>query len=406
MVDPTSPLLLIELNEDCLIKLFEYCGIETLLTLCDVCRMLRDLISTKVLPRVKEYDCCLYCDGEQSKKIIENIGPNLRRLHIKSYEFFRKESYMLYLQDFAMNIGENIREMTLILPDFPVQLIDILASTFKCLESLKICTRYNKRKSDIDFRTACPNLLHFYMGMETAFTANRQTWCRLESFALGDNCHKSITKLTLFEFMSNNPQLKRLKISTRDGVWKIQDIIDRLPYLEQWTIMHDGGDFKADLHLVDDFERLTDLRIMRIPTTKFDEIVTELPKCRKLRHLKLQACNSSMAIFKPNQPHIFELAHRLKKLETFEISYCRLDDALVLEFIQAATGLKELHIHNCWLELTEELIQNIIRVRLSLNLGKDAEPLRICDDKELFSEVTQIRYVSNDGNSISIKKSR
>lgn len=389
-----SPLLLIELNVDCLLKLFEYCGIETLMTLSDVCRMLRVLIVDKVLPKVKEYECCIYCDGERSKKIICHIGPYLRRLDIKCYEFFRKENYISYLQDFSINIGENIREMTLILPDFPAELIEILAPSFKCLQSLKICTRHNKQKNDIDFRAACPNLLHFYLGMETPFTANMQTWCRLESFALGDNCHKSITKSTLLQFMSNNPQLKRLKISTRDGVWKIQDIIDRLPKLEQWTIMHDGGSLRAELHLLDDFKRLIDLRIMRVPTENFDEIVSVLPKCRKLRHLKLQACNSSKAVYKPNQAHIFDLAHRLKHLETFEISYCRLDEALVLEFIQAAAGLKELHIHNCWLELTEEFIQNIIRVRSSLNLGKDAEPLRICDDKELFSDVSSVRCVS------------
>lgn len=395
MVDPTSPLLLIELNEDCLLKLFEYCGVETLLALCDVCRMFRALITTKVLPRVKEYDCCLYCDGDRSKRIIKHIGPYLKRLDIKCYEFFRKENYLSYLEDFSFNIGENIREMTLILPDFPVQLIEVLAPSFKCLESLKICTRYNKQKNDIDFRATCPNLLHFYMGMEIPFEANTQTWNRLESFSFGDNCHKSISKTTLLEFLSNNSQLKRLKISTRDGVWKISDIIDRLKNLEQWTIMHDGGNFKTDLHLLDDFESLIDLRIMRIPTASFDAIVAELPKCRRLRHLKLQACNSSMAVFKPNQSHIFALAHRLKHLETFEISYCRLDEALVLEFIQVATVLKELHIHNCWLELTEEFIQDIVRVRLSLNLAKNAEPLRICDDKELFSEVSQIRCVSN-----------
>lgn len=388
-----SPLLLIELNDDCLLKLLEYCGIETLMTLCDVCQMLRALIFNKILPRLKEYECCIYCDGEQSKKIIKNIGPYLRRLDIKCSEFFRKENYVSYLQNFAINIGENIREMTLILPDFPAELIEILASSLKCIESLKICTRHNKRKNDFDFRVACPNLLHFYMGMETSFTANVKTWCRLESFALGDNCHKSITKSTLFQFMSNNPQLKRLKISTRDGVWSIQDIIDRLPNLEQWTIMHDGGILRAELHLLDDFKSLIDLRIMRIPTENFDAIVTVLPKCRKLRHLKLQACNSK-AEFKPNQAHIFDLAHRLKHLETFEISYCILDEALVLEFIQAAAGLKELHMHNCWLELTEELIQKIVRVRSPLNLGKDAEPLKICDDRELFPEVSSIRCVS------------
>lgn len=394
MVESAAPLLLTDLNEDCLLKLFEYCGIETLLTLCDVCQMLRDLIITTVLPKVKEYDCCLYCDGDRSKKIIKTIGPYLTRLDIKCYEFFRKENYESYLKDFAVNIGENIREMTLILPDFPSGLIDILAPSFKRLESLKICTRYNKQKNDIDFRAACPNLLHFYMGMETTFAANTGKWGRLESFSMGDNCHKSITKTTLLEFMSNNPQLKRLKISTRDGVWKISDVIDRLPNLEQWTIMHDGGDFKADVHFLDDFKHLVDLRIMRIPTVNFDAIVAELPKCRKLRHLKLQACNSSMAVFRPNQSHIFGLAHRLKHLESFEISYCRLDSSLVLEFIQVAVGLKELHIHNCWVELTEEFIQNIISIRLSLKLGKDAEPLKICDDKELFSEVSHIRSVS------------
>lgn len=386
---------LTNLNEDCLLKLLEYFSVETLLTLCDVCQMLRDIICARVLPKVKEYDCCLYCDGERSKRIIRSIGPYLRRLDVRVSHAFFQGNYMSYLRNYAVNIGDNIREMTLILPDFPAELIDVLAPVFKCLESLKICTQHNRHNNDINFRAVCPNLLHFYMGIEMKFEQNTQTWCRLESFALGDDCYKRIKKATLLKFMSNNPQLKRLKISTRDGIWKIQDIIDRLPHLEQWTIMHDDGDFKADLHLLNDFERLIDLRIMRISTKEFDAIAAVLPKCRKLHHLKLQACNSAMEVFKPNQQNIFALAHSLKHLETFEISYCKLDESLVLEFIQVAAELKELHIHCGGIELTEEFIKNIIRVRFPLTIGKDAQPLRICDDKELISEVSQIRCVSN-----------
>lgn len=387
---------LTDLNSDCLLKLFEYCDLETLSALAEVCRTLGDLIGAEIFPKHREFECYFY-SGEhvqRQMKLLGNVGPHLHKLVIRISCDLERENYLPFFKYVASCIGQGIRELEIMSPILPADLIAVLRPVFHRLESLNVnCTDTSDYDYNIDCCSMCPNLLHLQMQGDMSFIPNAEPWPKLESLALGDN--EFVSDETMHRFLTNNPQVKRLKVSTFNADLLIEDVVEALPNLEQWIIFKNNSDLLAsNATLLQRLKRLSDLKILRIHEDDFNGIVDALAKCTELRHLKIQVEHEGYEeyLFEPDERSIIAVAAELRKLETFDISCCKLKESFVCDFIKfAPASLRELHLHNCEVSLTASSIRRIAHVISLRKSGEDTvTPFKICAERELGDELNAV----------------
>lgn len=388
---------LTDLNSDCLLKIFEYCDLEMLSSLADVCEILRTIIRSEIFPKFRQFECGFYGRVHVKKpmKLISNIGQYLQKLTICIACDLDQENYIPFFKYIVSWIGHDIRELIITSPVLPADLIAVLRPVFSRLESLKVCCENNDFDYNIDFCSMCPNLLHLQMQGDMSFLPNAEPWPKLESLALGDN--EFICNETIERFLANNPQVKRLKVSTFNADVLIEEVVESLPGLEQWVIFQDNSDLLAsNAILLQKLKQLNDLKILRIYSDEFNGIVKALGKCAKLRHLKIQAYSEGYeeSLFKPDQQNILSVAGELQELETLDISCCKLTESFVIDLIKfARADLKELHLHNCEVCLTGHFIRRIAQVISLRTSGNDVQALKICAPEHLFEDIDAVRAV-------------
>lgn len=388
-------LTLTDMNSDCLAELFEYCDLETLSSLADVCEILRGIIRSEMFPKFRQFEFSF--DGcervEKPKKLISNIGPYLHKLTIRISCDLEHENYIPFFKYIVSWIGHDIRELIISSPVLPADLIAVFRPVFSRLESLKVSCENIDFDYNIDCCSMCPNLLHLQMQGDMSFLPNAEPWPKLESLALGDN--EFICNATMRRFLANNSQVKRLKVSTFNADLLIEEVVESLPNLEQWVIFQNNSDLLAsNAVLLQQLKRLFDLKILRIHTDEFNGIVTALAKCAKLRHLKIQAYHEGYEerLFKPDHKNILAVVGELQDLETFDISCCQLSETFVIDLIKfARAGLKELHLHNCGFILTGPLIRRIAQVISLRTNGDDVQALKICGEKYAVSAIRRLK---------------
>lgn len=387
-------LTLTDLNADCLLKVFKCCDLETLTSLVEVCRTFRDIIRAEVFPKFRQLE--FYYDGSdhvEQKKFVSNIGPYIHELSIRITCDVEESNYIPFFKYVVSWIGPNIRVLNLSSPTLPPDLISILRPIFARLESLKIsCTDNIDFDYNVDCCSMCPNLLHLHMQGDSTFIPNAEPWAKLESLALGDN--EFTCNQTLERFLANNPQVKRLKVSTFNADLLIEEVVAALPNLEQWVIYGNNSDLLAsNAGQLQRLKQLTDLKILRIHSDEFNGIVRALAKCTELRHLKVQSYHEGYeeSLFKPDEQNILTVVGELRKLETFDISRCTLSESSVIDFIKFAPDeLQELHLHNCEVTLTGPMIRRIAEVISLRKVDEDAKAFKICAELPLEEDLTTV----------------
>ena len=206
-----------KLNEDCLLHVFRFLDLDSLVNVADVCRMFNRLSHQHCFPRIRKYTVrndddpkftlaklwrTLLCIGSHItdlsydvdydeydgpghtskflRVIAQNVGPNIRRAH------------------FSFNLDKDNRTQT-------------LAPILRELESLVIEDRLEGSSYDIDFQTLCPKLIEFTVNMDMPCVACCKPWPSLRSLSVKNN--NSITTTTLISFIKQNPQLTCLEFA-------------------------------------------------------------------------------------------------------------------------------------------------------------------------------------------------
>lgn len=375
----STELNLVDLNTDCLRKVLKCCDLLTLSHLADVCTILRDLIRTEFFPKHTNFLCNFIDHDADQKRQLKSVGPYLRKLEIGVVGFPKSSVYIPFFKCISSCIGMDIREFTLSSPTISPDLIDCFRSVFERLESLKVkCWNVNINY-DFHFHLMCPNLLHLHVeGNMTLIPPapfhrlESLNWCTKQKF-LGERCTR------IANIFRSNPQLKSLKICTYDIDEVIDESVEFLPNLERLIIFGSFG--LIDQHVADlaNFKRLSNLKLLQISRSDFNDVVKALTKCVQLKHLKIEVTaiiyrRAPVNFINPDRD-ILTVAAALKQLETFSISCCQLNATFVSDFVTSAPiGFKELHLHNCGVELTDVAKQlQIHRKRV-----RDAEPFKIC----------------------------
>lgn len=369
---------LYDLNDDCLISIFDECDVETLLSLSDTCRRFKELIIKFNFPKVHTYVCELFDDNKlnSTRRIINSIGKYLKELtfdirhHMESYDEDESDTYLPLLKEFAKDIGDNLRKFCLDVERVPNNWIVALSPIFAHLEILIIQTNNDHSDYDFDVCSISPKLKHLRIQGDYPMEENCQKWNCLESVSIGDN--ECLCSDTIVRLMSLNPQIKRFKVAAFNCDLHVGDIAEHLPNLEELVIFQNDSDLSGStVHQLQRLKKLRNLRLMRIYPDEYDAILAGLPALSLVRALKIQLSTDYYDEIRYSKEHLISIARNIENLEEFSISNCPIDAKTVLDFVQFADNMKILHIHYCTIEVNIDLIREIGQLRLKSKKGKN-----------------------------------
>lgn len=291
---------------------------------------------------------------EECVEKLNSIGENLIELEIhdasNSLEFY---------QVITRFVGEKIRKFSLFREDMSEELLQTLEPVLQHLEEFELHIIEDCNDA-LELHARCPNLKRLHIQWNTPFTYTGN-WTQLEQFTLGDN--EFISDEQFREFMQNNPQLKKLKIGCFNCDVQLEEIAQYLINLEELIIFQNYSNLTADnileLQKLPQLKRLT----LRNIANDFEDIARIATEFNELIELQLQAESEPCmdAEYFDLTPHrLYDIAQGMQKLQVFGISYCKLETETLLNFLQLAENLQEIHIHSCDFELTTDTINAII----------------------------------------------
>lgn len=351
---------LLDLNENCLEHVFNYCDAQTIVSLSKVCKRFNAVVTSIHLPKQTKFIADPSIDEEECVEILNCIGQYLIELEIhdafNSLEFY---------QVIGRSVGEQIRKFTLFRENMSEELLQTLEPVLQHLDELELHIIEDCNDA-MELRARCPNLRRLHIQWNTPFTLTEH-WPQLEQFTLGDN--EFIGEEQFREFIQNNAQLKKLKIGCFNCDVQLEDIAQYLINLEELTIFQNYSNLSPDSIL--ELQQLTHLKrlILRSVANDFEEIAKNATKLNGLIEIQLQAeFESCMDVeyFEPNPQFLTDIALEMPQIQVFGISYCKLKNETILEFLQTAENLREIHIHSCDFELEADTINAIIEGRKAI----------------------------------------
>lgn len=355
---------LLDLNDDCLEHVFNFCDIDTIVNLSKVCKRLNALIARVQFPKQTTFTCTIrsYECEERVCEILNYIGKYLTELKIcQTSEIF------LFYRFLGHSIGDRIRKLSIVSPHISEMSLQAIEPVLLNLDELELrIANTDISDDDLDLQSRCPNLRRLHIQWDTSFIQNSGHWLNLERLSLGDN--EYIVDDTFCDFMENNPQLRQLKIGAFNCNVRLHDIANYLVNLERLVAFQNYSDLSAKRILV--LKRMKSLRrliLRNVEQVDFEAMVSNATKLNQLIELQIQTefdqCSDVDEIFEPKQQTIVNVAIEMPQLQVFGISFCKLKDQTVVEFLRIAENLKEIHIHDCDFLLSPDNINAIINVR-------------------------------------------
>lgn len=296
------------LNDDCLLDIFKYLDLETLVELRNVCRRFRNLLNIYHFPKVKAHTIFVYhASVNVIRKTMKCIGPHLEHLYLRYHKCMRSPTNYIGHEHIErstykilQNIGSNLLKLTVRKP--PGQ--------HPCIKFLRmfvpIFCQITYLEWDVKFdcctiqhlRELCPYL-------ETLLLTKRIFTCKYRHQSECLLHWPSLKNIEVFQYMAaldlpcqrffeqfiqQNPQLQQLKLTNvnNDLFRVITEYSVNLKYLEMFQHFD-----LCDIHTestLDLLHNLTNLKvfIVREKKTEFVNDVENQIKClRNIKHLEL-----------------------------------------------------------------------------------------------------------------------
>lgn len=385
----------LDLNDDCLEHVFDYCNVEAIVSISKTCKRLNAMMTHTLFPKQTTFSCTIssYACEEKVFEILDCVGKYLIELKIcQTSEIF------LFYRFLGRSIGDRVRKLSIVTPHISETSLQAIEPVLWRLEELELrITNTDINDDDLDLQSRCPNLKRLHIQWDTSFMRNTGNWQQLEELSLGDN--EYIVDETFTEFMQNNPQLRKLKIGAFNCDVRLKDVANHLANLEQLVLFQNYSDLSADSIL--ELQRLTHLKrliLRNVESDDFEGIVNNATKLSGLIELRIQAqfdqCSED-DIFEPKQQNIIGIALEMPQLQVFGISFAKLQDNTIIEFLRFADKIREIHIHDCDFVLGTENINAIIDARKTIRNRDD--PLLIYVDyiTDDLADVSQISLPVN-----------
>lgn len=388
----------LDLNDDCLDSVFDFCDIESIFALSETSKRLNVLVQ-KQYPKQKKYICNISSaeDGEKAKKILEIFGENLITLSL-NINFYGGCEFFELLTKF---IGENLRKLE-ISGEICVLPFLILAPVLNRLEVLNIFDRCNRANClyYIDLPCLCRNLKSLFINSRaTRFAPNRlKTFKKLENLELCLTFGRYYENHPFKLIIEQNQQLKKLQLWARHDqdqrrYVELSDLARYLTNLEEINI---------DVNLIRNMsaERITDLNplcalhsLTLFEITNVEHLhglLTNVTSLKQLRVLFFHADIDKSELTSDVQQSLIGISKELHQLQKFRSVGLSWEYPTVLQFIQNAKNLDEIDIHSDLpFKVTPQFIKDIAAARKKVSPTIN-QPLRIqlllnkSDDTSIF----------------------
>lgn len=362
------------LNEYCLLEIFTYFDLQTLIQLCNLCDRFSAIIHQRIFPKFKK----MHFDFRRRAKVQQTISSFRETLlHIGPYIVDATIYFDMYedppnavriIDIFTKYVGESMERLELNRVQITERGFHQLKPIFGRIKELKWIFDELMGEFEIDFVHACPKVQKLYFDHTMRFDINADRWPSLQEAYLDifDFVYGESYPL----FFKNNAQLKRLTMvaNTYDYEDLIEPICEYLVNLEQLTIYYaDQGHAAQFAPLVS----LTKLKSFKLKFLALDDVNPNaffrlFGNMPTLNHLGLYFYRDTydeQTIYMPQNCQLASMAENLVNLQRLELFGYTLTENSFMDFIKNARQLIEFRIIECEFTITEEIAQRIADVR-------------------------------------------
>lgn len=393
------------LNEYCLLEIFAYFDLQTLIHLCKLCDRFSAIIHQRVFPRFKkmQFDfrrrAPITLSISSFRESLLHIGRHITDATIYFDMYEDPPNAVRIIDVFTKYVGESLERLELNRVQITERAFHQLKPLLGCVKELKWIYDNLMGEHEIDFVHACPKVQKLYFDHTMRFDINADHWPSLEEAYLDifDFVYGESYPL----FFKNNAQMKRLTMvaNTYDYEELIEPICEFLVNLEQLTICYaDQGHAAQFAPLVN----LTKLKSFKLKFLALDDVNPNaffrlFGSMPTLNHLALYFYRDTydeQPIYMPRNCQLAAMAENLCELQHFELFGYTLTDDTFLQFIKNARNLIEFRIIECEYSISEAMAQQIanIRMRQARRERRNIVPLALYvkDPIEVNSEIGSI----------------
>lgn len=329
-IDPRKCFIL-KLNDDCLIEMFKYLDLETLVKLSNVCTRFRTLLNTYNFPKIKIYTIYVYHPSVSVlRQTMKCIGPHLMHLYLRYQKY--GEDPENYLDEehverttykILQYITLNLIKLTIRIPQKPSdKMMKLFIPAFRQITFLEWDAEFDCDTIEC-LQNSCPHLETLILrrrnfSCQNAHNTARLHWPSLKSLEI----FQYMAELNLpcqrfFErFIQENSQLKRLKLTNVNHdlfqiIAQCSRNLEHLEMLQNFDLC--SIHTKPTLDLLNNLNSLR-ICIIRVKITEFlPDVVNQIRILSQIQRLELIVLLHNYA--PPSmQYEYFPLAHQWSEI--------------------------------------------------------------------------------------------
>lgn len=374
-----------KLNDDCLLKIISYLDIQSLASMASACSHFAHIIHQQSRRRAtfdflqttqRNFENCMQQFGSSLSHLSLHFGQPIsqkspRKIAIRQ----NQRSVTNIFRKIHMSIDP--QKLTYLRIDSVVVTPAIFSSIkplFTSLHVLKVKLLHcAQAEEEVELPSLCTNLVNLkFVGTILLDKSSILNWPTLKTLTIIDNYN--LRASTMVNFLTNNPQLSKLRISC--GLYDninfnnlVEDILkyqsaqgmERLTYEDVWNGRH-----STVFYLSEQLGQLKSLRKLNL-CFRFnyvnDENIHTLTQLHDLTHLTLRykfRLHSKTLVRTIRSHHLVALAIGLPNLEFFQLSGFQPSENAIVEFVRYAKNLRVLNIRGCMRPLNYDFHQNIV----------------------------------------------
>lgn len=374
-----------QLNDDCLLKIFSYLDIHTLVNTAEACNQFNYLINQQTRRKINfrfpptthaNMEKCLKLFGQDVTDLTLDFGQS--DSSVISRKALTAQNKPMILRIFRkIKQLVNIKQLTCLRIESMVVTPAIFAAIKPLLGQLTLLKikslRCAEADEEIEFPSMCSELTKLKLiGTILLDKSAALHWPSLTNLSILDNYN--LRASTMNNFLSNNPQLTKLRISCGlyDNIsfnnfiedtlkYQILPGLEKLTYEDKWN-----GRQSTVFYICEQLGQLKTLRKLNL-CFRFnyinDDNINTILQLQDLTDLTLRYnfnLNAKQIIRPIRSQHLIALAKGLPNLEIFRLHGFQPSEEAVIEFVKHASNLRVLNIRGCMRPLNYDFHQNIL----------------------------------------------
>lgn len=380
-----------QLNDDCLLKIFSYLDVHTLVHTAETCNRFGYLVTQQTRRKINfRFPPTTFASMEKCLKL---FGPDVTHLTLdfgqSDSSVISRKALTAQNKPMILRIYRKIRQLidVKVLTCLRIESMVVTPAIFAAIKPLLSRLTVLKIKSlrcaeaeeEFEFPAVCTQLTKLKLiGTILLDKSAAVHWPSLTNLSILDNYNLRAT--TMNSFLSKNPQLTRLRVSCGlyDNInfnnfiddtlkYQISPGLEKLTYEDKWN-----GRQSTVFFISPELGQLKSLRKLNL-CFRFnyinDENINTILQLQDLTDLTLRYnfnLNAKQIIRPIRSHHLIALAQGLPNLEIFRLHGFQPSESAVIDFVKYADNLRVLNIRGCMRPLNYEFHQNILKANSNI----------------------------------------